>query len=245
MKHLLFFAITLTMLFSNSMSYSQGPNSCACVWSDSEGNLNCSFGNCGGGNWNNCYNQVSTPNLWQTNTCPEPTNTNCNPYMWNTGTNGSCWYQGSGCSGEAVCEYIYTPLPVELIGFYGWTDNQKNEIRWITASEINCASFQLITFTKDSDGTTLILLPGNGNTTQRIEYNVTHWNPEKGINYYYLIQSDFDGKTKTYGPISIDNREKVNVVRILNTMGQEVDSNAKGFLIFIYDDGTTKQIYKK
>jgi len=236
--------LVLTLL--SSFVVAQGPNSCACVWSDSEGNLNCSFGNCGGGNWNACYNQVSTPNLHQTNTCPDPPTTNCDPYMWNTSLNGSCWYQGSGCSGTAVCDYVTNPpLPVELVRFRAHAYPKYNLIEWNTASEYNNSHFVLQHFVDTNTTTTLITLPGSGNSQQPLSYTAEHRMPDQVINYYFLIQIDLDGTEKYYGPIAIDNRTQRRVTQRFNLLGQPVTELDKGFQILFLDDNTTLKTYSK
>lgn len=235
--------LLLFLLLSQNL-FSQGPSSCACVWSDSEGNLNCVFGNCGGANWSNCYNQVSTPNLWQTSTCPNPPTTNCNPYMWNTGLNGSCWYQGAGCSGQAVCEYVNNPLPVELINFKGESFDGYNLITWSTASEYNSSYFILQHFVDTNSTTTLVMLPSAGNSTQKIDYTARHQSPDDVVNYYFLLQVDFDGTEEYYGPIAIDNRtEDKKISKIINLFGQEVDDYYKGMKILIYEDGSIIKLF--
>lgn len=244
MRKLLLLFILLS--FNAIDSISQGPSSCACVWSDAQGNLHCSFGNCGGQNWSNCYNQVSTPNLWQTTTCPNPPTTNCNPYMWNTSANGSCWYQGAGCSGQAVCEYVNNPLPVELIKFEGKVFEDHNLITWSTASENNSSHFILQNFIDTNSQTILISLPAAGNSSQEIKYIARHEQPEKKVNYYFLIQIDFDGQEKYYGPICIDNRvSSKKIIKTINLLGQEVDEYYTGVVIEIYEDWSAVKKYVK
>ena len=223
------------------MGFSQGPSSCACVWSDSGGVLNCSFGNCGGQNWGNCYNQVSTPNLWQTNTCPDPPSTNCDPYMWNTGLNGSCWYQGAGCSGEAVCDYVTNPpLPVELVSFTARAEPGRNVIEWETSSELNSAWFHVVWHGNES---VVLSMPAAGTTTQTSRYKFTHYDVPSEVNIYSLIQVDIDGVETRYAPISVDNRD-VEIVRVLDMQGRELPNNYRGLGIVYYSNGEVKIKYK-
>lgn len=239
MKNLI---LSLFLSIVSFFSYSQ--TSCACVWVDASGNLNCSFGNCGGANWNNCYNQVSTPNLWQTGACPNPPTTNCNPYMWNTGLNGSCWYQGAGCSGQAVCSYIIS-LPIELIEFKAIFENGVNVLTWKTASENNSSHFNLL-HTLDGETYQLVaVLPSSMNSTSIINYEARHLDYPHKINYYLLEQVDLNGDVKQYGPISVDNRpNEERAVRTINVLGQDVNSEYKGVVIRVFADGTSEMIYR-
>ena len=64
------------------------------------------------------------------------------------------------------------------------------------------------------------------------------------VNYYYLTQTDFDGKTKKYEIISIDNRLIVSeLVRITNILGQDINLDTPGLKIFHYTDGTIIKRY--
>lgn len=226
--------------FISLLSLSQGPNSCACVWSDINGDLNCQFGNCGGSNWSNCYNKVSTPNLWHSGQCPDPPATNCNPYMWNTGTNGACWYQGSGCSGEVVCQWVATiPLSVELISLSAYNDGDENIIKWSCATETNSKWFHIYHFTSVSDtAVSIITLPASGNTQTQTNYIARHTSPEKIINYYYIVEVDIDGLVTKWGTIAVDNnpQKRIELFRT-NLLGQVIDSNYVGVVLIMYVDG--------
>jgi hypothetical protein len=59
-----------------------------------------------------------------------------------------------------------------------------------------------------------------------------------------LTQTDFDGKTKKYEIISIDNRYIVSeLVRITNILGQDINFDTPGLKIFYYTDGTIVKRY--
>jgi hypothetical protein len=91
----------------------------------------------------------------------------------------------------------------------------------------------------------MITLAGAGTTSINSSYNAVHADPLPEINYYKLIQVDYDGKATAYGPISIDNRaQKRNLIRITNMMGQAVGDDYTGIVIYHYDDGTYEKIYK-
>ena len=83
---------------------------------------------------------------------------------------------------------------------------------------------------------------GNSNTLTK--YSCIDNTFGKRINYYRLTQIDFDGASKTYGPITIDNRSTKIVVKCINSLGQEVDENEKGILFLIYNDGTIEKVVR-
>jgi hypothetical protein len=48
-----------------------------------------------------------------------------------------------------------------------------------------------------------------------------------------------------YGPIGLDNTKSFKkVVKYINLIGQEVNSDTKGFIFEVYEDGTMKKIIR-
>ena len=83
------------------------------------------------------------------------------------------------------------------------------------------------------------------NSNQKIDYSTTHIFDDYVYHYYRLIQYDFDGYNKTYGPIGIDNNRKTKcILKYINTIGQEVSSSATGVIITVYEDGTISKTIK-
>ena len=210
---------------------------CACVWLDAAGVKRCQLYNCSNPNLASCANKVTSGTL-----CP------CQlwPGMnWNCGgclSNGACWYNGNACNADQVCTYI--SLPVELIKFNVSNIEDENIITWSTATEYNSAYFALLYSSDGETFTDMVHLSGQGNSTELSEYDVRHVDYEREINYYKLIQVDIDGQKTEYGPISIDNRDNIKLVRVINALGQEVDENAIGILFQIYSDGQVIKIFR-
>lgn len=220
---------------------------CACV-TRTGGELNCTiFGNCGSDNFNTCRNFVSSPPLFTSTVQECPTVTGCNPYSYNTSTQsgggGSCWYQGGGCGSTVVCNTV--ALPVRLVQFKVTDAGAENSIQWTTASELNNDYF-ILEFS--SDGLVfeeLVRLPGNGTTNEKIMYHAVHTDVPLSINYYRLIQVDFDGTAAEFGPVSVDNRnEKRMLIRCVNMLGQEVSEQSSGVVVRIYDDGSVEKRFQ-
>lgn len=137
-------------------------------------------------------------------------------------------------------------LPVELTYLDAKNDEQGNVITWTTASEINCSHFDLH---RSVDGSLFEFVgqeKGNGNASGENSYEIIDTQFEPGfINYYRLIQVDFDGEQEVFDLISVDNRNiEVTLLKKLNLLGQMVDENYSGIIVELYSDGSTKKVYQ-
>lgn len=103
-------------------------------------------------------------------------------------------YMGSGASGMntvmAVCQ---DPLPVELLSFIAVKSGNSALLLWKTASEINNNYFRIERSADGFDFGNLGIVFGAGNSNQLLEYSFLDATPVSGINYYRLVQVDFDG----------------------------------------------------
>jgi len=156
------------------------------------------------------------------------------------------WEYGGGTTGTFNI-FVSTPqaLPVELVSFEGQTHPNYTLVEWETASEQNSDYFLL---DRSEDGEvwrTIENKKAAGNSTEKIKYTYVDRNLSS-IVYYRLIQVDINGDSKTYGPIVVKrNSESKRVVKCINVAGQEIDpSTAKGVIIEIYEDGTTRKMIK-
>ena len=86
-----------------------------------------------------------------------------------------------------------TPLPIELISFEAHVNDDRVDLKWITAAEIN-NDFFTIEKSKDVKSWEVVsILIGAGNSNQIIEYFEVDNSPEAGLSYYRLKQTDYDG----------------------------------------------------
>ena len=87
-------------------------------------------------------------------------------------------------------------LPIELTEFNGRVTDEKDILlTWATASEKNNAFFTLEKSFDGKNWTAISVLPGAGNSYQRLEYHFLDQNPRYGRQFYRLIQSDFSGES--------------------------------------------------
>ena len=103
-------------------------------------------------------------------------------------TGNTDWYA------QGLNPTIVPVLPIELISFEANLNEDRVDIKWVTASEINNDYF---TIEKSKDGKSwekLLIVSGAGNSNQVLEYYDIDYNPFKGISYYRLKQTDYNGK---------------------------------------------------
>lgn len=132
-------------------------------------------------------------------------------------------------------------LPVELAKFEGINVDNKNILSFTTISEQNSSHFLIKrSINGEFDENSVVgYIQAQGNSTEEINYQIVDRDYSNSINYYQLTQVDIDGKSTTYPPISIDNRHTQTLVKVVNTLGQEVGEDYRGIVIKIYDDGSS------
>jgi hypothetical protein len=139
------------------------------------------------------------------------------------GTSGSC---GPGGAGSVTSQSLSTfspftfgaiqqdlnPLPIKLLRFTATPAKSKIDLLWITAQEKNNDRF---TLERSGDGISYEILEeqaGAGNSDRVLTYEAEDTNPLKGINYYRLKQTDYDGKFEYFGPVAAS----VNAVKTID-----------------------------
>ena len=102
-------------------------------------------------------------------------------------------------SGSQACN----PTPVELLSFVGEVKTEGNNLKWITATEINNNYFTLQHATDGINFTNIATLNGNGNSNTAHAYQFLHKQAPSGVSYYRLMQTDFDGTTQQAGLVTL------------------------------------------
>lgn len=151
-------------------------------------------------------------------------------------------WNGFFCNGyETFCPYWIDnpPLPIELLNFAAINKDNYNYITWVTLNEINNDYFIVERSGDNINWEEVGIVNGSGNSNSEIEYHINDYNFKIGLNYYRLIQKDFNGTTKIYNPIVVNNsRTPKTIINMVNIMGQKVTSDYKGLVIIYFDDGT-------
>ena len=97
-----------------------------------------------------------------------------------------------------------TILDIELISFTAELDEDEVKINWATASETDNNYFTIEHSTDGFNFSSIAIVEGAGTSNSTINYQVIHTNPKLGINYYRLMQTDFDGKYSYSETISLN-----------------------------------------
>jgi hypothetical protein len=133
---------------------------------------------------------------------------------------------------------IYS-LPIELIVFDCEVSNGSDvELYWSTSSQVNNDYFILEHSIDGYNWETIKNINGAGNSSQVINYSVSHINAPDGINYYRLTQYDFDGKSETFNIVScnkdICNKEIKRII-YYNNIGQEIGKPINGYYLEVIE----------
>jgi hypothetical protein len=95
-------------------------------------------------------------------------------------------------------------LPVELLYFTAENVECNVQLRWATASEKNNDHFTLSKSTNLIDWELVTKVNGQGTTSLPQQYGYMDSKPLKGISYYRLSQTDYDGTMETFPVVSMD-----------------------------------------
>jgi hypothetical protein len=140
-------------------------------------------------------------------------------------------------------------LPIELTSFRGQSNNNAVRLSWTTESEINNDFFTLEKSKNGVDFEAIAIVNGAGISDRRNEYSHLDFTPYDGINYYRLMQTDFDGKFTLSDiiQISVVPREVISVNIFPNPVGKDefslsYNSITKGNLQYRITDLTGKVI---
>lgn len=98
-----------------------------------------------------------------------------------------------------------SPLPVELVSFNGSAENNKVDLDWLTATELNNDYFEIQRSTDGIDFEVIGNVTGNGTTSVLNSYEFVDHSPAYGVNYYRLRQVDYDGAQELHYIIRVNN----------------------------------------
>lgn len=107
---------------------------------------------------------------------------------------------GSETSASSLCSV----LPIELVDFYAIPLDDRIELHWKTATQINNDYFVIEKSMDAQNWKQLVMVKGAGTYYTPIDYIEIDFQPNKGINYYRLKQVDLNGNSSYSNIISIN-----------------------------------------
>jgi hypothetical protein len=87
------------------------------------------------------------------------------------------------------------PVPITLLSFTAKVEGGHVQLDWVTTAEINNDYFDVEHSVDGINFTSISRIKGAGNSTQTLNYTTIHHTLSKGVSYYRLKQTDYDGKT--------------------------------------------------
>lgn len=130
-------------------------------------------------------------------------------------------------------------LPIELLSFEGFNTPTGNLIKWNTATELNNDKFVV---ERSNDGLTwdqVTTIKGAGTSSTKKYYSIVDNQYKNQLNYYRIAWIDYNNEIKYSNIIVIDNNKpSPKLIKTINLLGQDVDSNSDGIKIEFYSDGS-------
>ncbi len=107
-------------------------------------------------------------------------------------------------------------LPVLLVHLKATKINETALITWATATELNNDYFIIERKTPLSEYQKIGTIKGSGNSNMLINYSFTDKNPvTNSLNYYRIVQHDFNGTEESFGPVSVRFGNPISQVTLL------------------------------
>lgn len=164
--------------------------------------------------------------------------------IYNGGNNDGFGFSSVGGKGTEV------PLPIELLNFKAYVQDNWVNIDWQTASEINNDYFTIEKSKTATNWMIVTQVSGAGNSNNTLSYSANDKAPYNGISYYRLKQTDFDGQysysqiravnfnqntaevviypNPTNNQITIQaDKQELSDIKIYNILGQDVTNLTK------------------
>ena len=148
--------------------------------------------------------------------------------------NGTC----PAANSSYVKIEVQNGLPIKLIYFKGTHNKGGNVIEWETATEDDNDYFTIYRSPYPIEWENIVRINGMGNSNTNHYYTFRDVGDFNGVFYYMLRQTDFNGKFIEYETISVNcNNTTIELKRITNILGQDIDIDTPGLKIFHYNDG--------
>src|SRR5258706_4424373 len=119
----------------------------------------------------------------------------CGSFLWDGASPGDGPLSFGGFTGAT--------LPVNLVYFKALPENNKVNVQWETASQVNCDYFSVERSEDGVNFSSIVNMKGKGNSNRNDVYDYIDADALEGTSYYRLIEVDFDGKSQTFNTVSV------------------------------------------
>ena len=97
-----------------------------------------------------------------------------------------------------------TSLPIDLLSFTAEADGTSVDVTWVVSSQVN-NDYYIIEKSMDCyTWKEVDRMTGEGNSNTETVYGLTDKHAYIGLSYYRLRQVDYDGKSETFYPVSVN-----------------------------------------
>ena len=141
-------------------------------------------------------------------------------------------YSGFSQVAIATSKTAIVVLPIELLYFTGYAKGTYVVLEWITVSEENNDHFNIQRSKDGKNFETIGTIPGAGTSNDIRDYLHVDDKPNKGVNYYRLKQTDFDGQE------SFSEIIKVNVNTGVFEIGNIYPVPAEGSVVITFNSNS-------
>jgi len=105
------------------------------------------------------------------------------------------------------------PLPVKISSLLAKRMGNTSEVLWTTSSEINNDYFSIERRNSNGDYEIIGNVKGKGNSLTNVNYSFIDQTPDVNtINFYRIVQHDFNGVNESFGPVGVKFATIVNLV---------------------------------
>jgi hypothetical protein len=145
------------------------------------------------------------------------------------------------------CSCLTMILPIELSEFNAKLIDGSVELNWITMSEKKNKYFSIERSSDANLWETIYVIAGQGTSLNKHNYKIYDSSPLSRTSYYRLKQTDNEGSFTYSDIVSVDNNISnvdKKIIKRVNIYGQELENDASGLIILIYNNGEAKKIFK-
>jgi hypothetical protein len=197
-------------------------------------------------NTTNNYNILNGTSVNLTASWPQPGN-----YTWtatpgttrtvnvtppNNATTNYTVTDAFGCVTDQFSVTTSGTLPVSLLKYEVRLNNNKVDINWSTATEINNKYFTIERSANGRDFSAIGTVNGAGNSSITLQYSFVDNTPLIGTSYYRLVQTDLD-----------DRKEYLRIKQVINNKGKDFEVkgiSAGNGLLSLQINSSNQSIYQ-